>query len=64
MSDYFFGRFSDVVAPIKKERKDSSKIIEEKRVVKLKSNFLNKYFYSVFIVLILLLVVIFYFVSR
>ena len=64
MSDYFFGRFSDVVAPIKKERKDSSKIIEEKRVAELKSNFLNKYFYSVFIVLILLLVVIFYFVSR
>jgi len=64
MSDYFFGRFSDLVAPIKKDGEDSSKAFEEKRVVELKSNFLNKYFYLAFITLILLLVVIFYFVSR
>ena len=64
MSDYFFGRFSDLVSPIKKEEKDTGKIVEEKRVVELKSNFLNKYFYSALTVLILLLVAIFYFVSR
>jgi len=64
MSDYFFGRFSDLVSPIKKEEKDTNKIIEEKRVVELKSNFLNKYLYSALITLILLLVAIFYFVSR
>ena len=64
MSDYFFGRFSDLVSPIKKERKDTGKIIEEKRVVELKSNFLNKYLYFELSILILLLVVIFYFVSR
>ena len=64
MSDYFFGRFSDLVAPIKKEEKDTGKIVEEKRVVELKSNFLNKYIYYAFIILILLVVAIFYFVSR
>ena len=64
MSDYFFGRFSDLVSPIKKEEKETSKIVEEKRVVELKSNFLNKYFYFSIATLILLLVVIFYFVSR
>ena len=64
MSDYFFGRFSDLVSPIKKEEIDTGKIVEEKRVVELKSNFLSKYFYLTFITLILLLVVIFYFVSR
>ena len=64
MSDYFFGRFSDLVSPIKKEEKDTSKIVEEKRVVELKSNFLNKYFYFALATLILLIVVIFYFVSR
>ena len=64
MSDYFFGRFSDLVAPIKKEGGDGDKAFEEKRVVELKSNFLNKYFYFIFVTLILLLVVIFYFVSR
>ena len=64
MSDYFFGRFSDLVAPIKKEVKATGEIIEEKRVVELKSNFLNKYFYYAIIILILLLVAIFYFVSR
>ena len=64
MSDYFFGRFSDLVSPIKKEETDTGKIIEEKRVVELKSNFLNKYLYFALSILILLLVVIFYFVSR
>ena len=64
MSDYFFGRFSDLVSPIKKEEKDTGKIIKEKRIVELKSNFLNKYFYLALTALILLLVVIFYFVSR
>ena len=64
MSDYFFGRFSDLVSPIKKEKKDTGEIVEEKRVVELKSNFLNKYFYFALATLILLLVVIFYFVSR
>ena len=64
MSDYFFGRFSDLVSPIKKEEKETGEIVEEKRVVKLKSNFLNKYFYFALTTLVLLLVVIFYFVSR
>ena len=65
MSDYFFGRFSDVVAPIKKVKaKDPDKIVEEKRVKEIKSNFLNKYIYSIIFVLILLIVVIIYFVSR
>ena len=64
MSDYFFGRFSDLVDPINKKGKDTEKVIEEKRVVELKSNFLNKYIYSAITILILLLVVIFYFVSR
>ncbi len=64
MSDYFFGRFSDLVDPINKKEKDTGKVIKEKRVVELKSNFLNKYIYSTIMILILLLVVIFYFVSR
>ena len=64
MSDYFFGRFSDLVAPIKKEKEGGGKAFEEKRVVELKSNFLNKYFYFALATLILLIVVIFYFVSR
>ena len=64
MSDYFFGRFSDLISPIKKEEKDTGEVVEEKRVVELKSNFLNKYFYFALVTLILLLVVIFYFVSR
>ena len=63
MSDYFFGRFSDLISPIKKEE-DTGEIVEEKRVVELKSNFLNIYFYLALVALFLLLVVIFYFVSR
>ena len=63
MSDYFFGRFADVAAPIMKI-KDTGEIVEEKRVKKVKSNFLGKYIYSTVFVLILLIVVIIYFVSR
>jgi len=64
MSNYFFGRFSDLVDPIKKRGEDTDEIVVEKRVEELKSNFLNKYFYYAIIILILLLVAIFYFVSR
>ena len=63
MSDYFFGRFADITAPIKKV-KETGEIIEEKRVKAVKSNFLGKYIYSTTFVLILLLVAIIYFVSR
>ena len=63
MSDYFFGRFADITAPIKKV-KNTGEIIEEKRVKVVKSNFLEKYIYSIIFVLILLIVVIIYFVSR
>ena len=64
MSDYFFGRFADIISPIIQEVKRTNSTIEEKRVEELKSNFLNKYIYSAITILILLLVVIFYFVSR
>ena len=64
MSDYFFGRFADLVAPIVKEEKESGMVFEEKRVKEIKSNFLNKYIYAVITILILLLVAIFYYVSR
>ena len=71
MSDYFFGRFADLVAPIRKtsEVEKTKRIyqtapIKEKRVKELKSNFLNKYIYSALALLFLLIVVIFYFVSR
>ena len=63
MSDYFFGRLSDLVAPIIVENK-TGEVVKQKRVKEIKSNFLNKYVYSVTIILILLIVVIFYFVSR
>ena len=63
MSDYFFGRFADVTSPIKKTE-STGKIVEEKRVRVIKSNFLNKYIYSIIFVLILLTVAIIYFVSR
>ena len=46
MSDYFFGRFARCSISNKKEEKDTSEIVEEKRVKELKSNFLNKYIYS------------------
>ena len=64
MSDYFFGRLSDLVAPIIKVENKTGEIVKQKRVKEIKSNFLNKYVYSVTIILILLIVVIFYFVSR
>ena len=64
MSNYFFGRFADIISPIIQEVKRTDSTIEEKRVKELKSNFLNKYIYSAITILILLLVVIFYFVSR
>ena len=64
MSGYFFGRFADLVAPLKKEKNRTGPIIEEKRVEELKSNFLSKYIYSIIGILILLIVAIFYFVSR
>ena len=63
MSDYFFGRFADVAAPIKKV-KNIGEIVKEKRVEDVQSNFLSKYIYPIIFVLILLLVVIIYFVSR
>ena len=64
MSDYFFGRFADLVSPMTKREKETGEAVEEKRVKVLKSNFLNKYIYSGILIFILLLVVIFYFVSR
>ena len=65
MSDYFFGRFADLVSPMMpKGEKEAGEVIDEKRVKVLKSNFLNKYIYSGILIFILLLVVIFYFVSR
>ena len=64
MSDYFFGRLSDLVAPIMKVENKTGEIEKQKRVKEIKSNFLNKYVYSITIILILLIVVIFYFVSR
>ena len=64
MSDYFFGRFADIVSPIAKDKEDVGVTAEVKRVKELKSNFLNKYVYSALVIIILLLVAIFYFVSR
>tara|TARA_B100000029_G_scaffold76682_1_gene68483 strand:- start:1161 stop:1769 length:609 start_codon:yes stop_codon:yes gene_type:complete len=72
MSDYFFGRFADIVSPITKNDKfigtekdsDIKEGVEKNRVKELKSSFLNKYIYSALVILILLLVVIFYFVLR
>ena len=63
MSDYFFGRFADIAAPIKKV-KDTGEVVRKKRVEEVQSNFLSKYIYSVIFALILLVVVIIYFVSR
>ena len=75
MSDYFFGRFSDLVDPITEQDQvekavriddtpDEEIKVERKRVKEVKANFLNKYIYSAFAILILLIVAIFYFVSR
>ena len=60
MSDYFFGRFADLVSPITKKQENTGHEIEIERVKMLKSNFLNKYIYSAVVILILLLVAIFY----
>ena len=62
MSDYFFGRFSDIVSPIKVEDKENKNTSTLKRVKKLKSNFLNKYIYSLLLIFILLIVVILNFI--
>ena len=50
MSDYFFGRFADIVSPIKGEVKNTGEIVKEKRVKELKANFLNKYIYSIIVI--------------
>jgi len=63
MSDYFFGRFADLISPITKKDENNNHEIEIKRVKVLKSNFINKYIYSALLILILLSVAIFYFVS-
>ena len=65
MSDYFFGRFADIVSPIQTDIiNENENPSIKKRVGELKSNFLNKYIYSFSAIIILLLVAIFYFVSR
>ena len=66
MSDYFFGRFADLVSPLKKNNFEITSYGKEtqKRVQELKFNFLNRYVYSSLIVFILLLVAIFYFFFR
>ena len=75
MSDYFFGRFADLVDPIIEQDQvkkavelndvpDKEIKFERKRVKEVKANFLNKYIYSAFTILFLLIVAIFYFVSR
>ncbi len=68
MSDYFFGRFADEVDPLTEQKESDEKTeidkIHVKRVKILKSNFLNKYIYSIIGILILVIVAIIYFVSR
>jgi uncharacterized protein len=59
MSDYFFGRFADLVSPVKINEDNNQ--TNKQRVKELKSNFLNKYLYSAISILILLLVAIIYF---
>ena len=60
MSDYFFGRFADLVAPLIMQGNETGTVVREKRVKEVKANFLNKYVYLILSVLILLLVAIFY----
>jgi len=64
MSDYFFGRFADLVAPMLDEKNKNGTVIKKKRVKVVKSDFLNKYIYLAIAFLVLLVVAIFYFVSR
>jgi len=59
MANYFFGRFADLVAPIKNENINLSKDVN--RVSVLNPNFLNKYIYSAFAIFVLLIVAIIYF---
>ena len=47
-----------------RKKKETGEIVIERRVTKLKSNFLKKYVYFAIIVLILLIVAIIYYVSR
>jgi len=63
MSDYFFGRFADLVSPIKTSS-EGEVAVEKNRVKELKSNYLNKYVYTLVLFLLLLVVVIFYIFSR
>ena len=58
MADYFFGRFADLVSPVKVQSA-TGKIIQEKRVKDIQSNFLNKYIYPATLILFLLIVAIF-----
>ena len=60
MSDYFFGRFADLVAPLIMQGNETGTVVREKRVKEVKASFLNKYVYLILFVLILLLVAIFY----
>jgi len=64
MAEYFFGRFADIISPIEKKEVKIGKIVKDKRVEELKSNFLNKYIYSLILFILLLSVVIIYIVSR
>ena len=64
MAEYFFGRFADLISPIEKTDIKIGKTFKDKRVKELKSNFLNKYIYSIIFIILLLSVVIIYFVSR
>ena len=61
MSDYFFGRFADLVSPIKNKNENGT-IIEKKRVEEVKSNFLNKYIYATIVFFVLLIVAIYFFI--
>ena len=42
MSDYFFGRFADLVSPINNNKVETDQLHKETRVKEIKSNFLNK----------------------
>ena len=72
MSDYFFGRFADIVDPLIEKKLSDKKVkltgekdkVAKNRVVELKSNFLNKYIYLAIGFIFLLIVVLFHFVSR
>ena len=64
MTDYFFGRFADVVDSIQSSGKETDKVVNEKRVQKLQSNFLNKYIYKALLIFLLLIVAVIFFVSR